>query len=43
MLKMLSVIPLRSSAATAPAADRGRMVITVTGWRNELNCEASTM
>ena len=43
MLKMLSVLPVSRSANAAPATDSGRMVSTVTGCRNELNCEASTM
>ena len=43
MQKMLSVLPVAQSAKAAPATDSGRIVSTVTGWRNELNCEASTM
>ncbi|XXY50176.1 hypothetical protein WME91_03380 [Sorangium sp. So ce269] len=38
MLKMFSVCPAKSSAKAAPAIDRGRIVSTVTGCRNELNC-----
>lgn len=41
--KMFSVAPKASSAKAAPATDSGRMVSTVTGCRNELNCDASTM
>ena len=35
--------PPSHSAAAAPASDRGRIVSTVMGCRNELNCEPSTM
>ena len=31
------------SANIAPATESGRIVSTVTGCRNELNCDASTM
>ncbi len=43
MLKTLSVLPAKKSANIAPATESGRIVSTVTGWRNELNCDASTM
>ncbi len=39
----LSVFCAMNSATIAPASDSGRIVSTVTGWRNELNCDASTM
>ena len=41
--KMLRLLPVPQSAKAAPATDSGRIVSTVTGCRNELNCEARTM
>ena len=43
MLKRFSDLPAPTSPSTAPDSASGRMVSTVTGWRNELNWLASTM
>lgn len=43
MEKRLRDLPARTRPMTAPATASGMMVRTVTGWRNELNWEASTM